>query len=152
MKIKSISYLTLFVAIFTNQAIADQHTQSLESQRQVIISQYIADLGKADYQHIVQLFEKNGIVISTSRGKVDAKEFFYGFLPNIETATTENHQVFNGSMNNNRYAARFYFSFKLKDGEEGAGEYIDEFVFTDHSTKLTAVYMFENLKFENQSP
>ena len=47
----------------------------------------------------------------------------------------------------NRFAARFHFKFKLKDGEEGNGEYIDEFVFTEHSTKLSAVYMFENLKF-----
>ena len=147
MNIKTTAFLTLFILSSANAA---EPTQSLEDQRQAVISQYVADLEKADYQHIVQLFEKNGIVISTSRGKVDAKEFFYGFLPNIQSAHTELHQAFSGTMDHHRYAARFYFSFTLKDGEQDQGEYVDEFVFADHSTKLSAVYMFENLKFQSE--
>src|SRR5690349_9814677 len=119
MRIKPISYFSLLILTLTHHAIADQNNTSLESQRQEVITQYINDLQKADYQHIVQLFEKNGIVISTSRGKVDAKEFFYSFLPNILSANTELHQTFSGVMDYNRYAARFYFTYQLKDGEEG---------------------------------
>jgi hypothetical protein len=98
-------------------------------------------------QDITQLFDKNGIVISTSKGKINAKEFFYAFLPEILTASTEEHQAFFSSDNSNHLGARFHFKFKLKEGEAGEGEYTDEFVFMDNSTKLEAVYMFENLKF-----
>lgn len=31
----------------------------------------------------------------------------------------------------------------------GDGEYVDEFIFAPDSTKLTQVYMFENLKVNN---
>lgn len=123
------------------------HQDNLENAREAITKRYISDLGRADYKDIVQLFEQNGVVVSTSRGKVDAKEFFYGFLPNILSAKTVPHQSFRGSTDKNRFTVRFNFSFKLKDGDEGAGEYIDEFVFAKNSAKLAAVYMFENHKF-----
>ena len=129
---------------------ATQVKSNLLEAREQIINQYILDLQNADYKDITQLFEKNGIVISTSRGKVDAKEFFYSFLPNILHAETKIHQFFINQSDNNHLSARFHFSFTLKDGEEGNGEYIDEFIFADHSAKLSAVYMFENLKFENK--
>lgn len=134
-------------------ATADQGSTSkdLAKAREQVVRQYIVDLQKADYKDITQLFEKNGIVISTSRGMVDAKEFFYSFLPNIASAHTELHQYFNNPGASNRISARFHFTFKLKDGEEGEGEYVDEFVFSSHSVKLAAVYMFENLKFKNDS-
>lgn len=128
---------------------APDNSNMLSAKRGKVIKQYVMDLQKADYKHIVQLFEKNGIVISTSRGKIDAKEFFYSFLPNIDSANTDLHQIFNNDMNTDRMAARFQFKFKLKDGEEGNGEYVDEFVFANHSIKLSGVYMFENLKFTN---
>jgi len=44
--------------------------------------------------------------------------------------------------------ARFFFSFDMKDGYKGHGEYVDEFVFVNNSSKLAAVYMFENLNFD----
>lgn len=151
MQIKCKSYLLFALLTLSNCGVAAQHgvTDSLQSEREKVINQYIGDLKRADYHDISQLFEKNGIVISTSRGHVNAKDFFSSFLPNIETANTELHQSFLSSMDSNRYAARFHFDFKLKDGETGDGEYVDEFIFTDNSALLSAVYMFENLKFEN---
>jgi hypothetical protein len=123
---------------------------ALNHEREDITKQYVMDLQKADYKDIYQLFEKNGIVVSTSRGKVDAKEFFYAFLPEIQSAATEIHQTFSGT-DKNRLAVRFHFAFKLKDGSSGEGEYVDEFIFTENSNKLAAVYMFENLKLTDMS-
>jgi hypothetical protein len=147
MKIKHIPYLMLTLFTLSNSVIASQRndSDSLDAQRQQAISQYVLDLQKADYKDINQLFEKNGTVISTSKGNVNAKDFFYGFLPEIVSAKTELHESF--TSNNSHYAVRFHFTFELKDGEKGDGEYIDEFIFTEHSEKLSAVYMFENLKF-----
>lgn len=116
--------------------------------REEVARRYLQDLQHADYKDIVQLFAKDGYVISTSRGKVDAKEFFYSFLPEIASAKTDLHQLFRSVEDENVMAARFHFEYKMKDGESGAGEYVDEFTFAENSTKLTAVYMFENVKFE----
>lgn len=147
-------YVTLGLAamlfISTSYALQD-NPQNLQVERERTAKQYIFDLQNADYKDIVQLFEKNGFVISTSRGKVDAREFFYDFLPNVVSAKTELHQFFTSSLYANRLAARFHFSFKLKDGAEGSGEYMDEFVFVANSAKLVSVYMFENLKFDNKN-
>ncbi len=149
MKIKKISYIYLLIIALSNYAIAGQGYSSseLNVEREQVIRQYITALERADYQGISALFGKEGTVVSTSRGSVNAKDFFYVFLPNIESATTEFHHAFISNVDNNRYAARFHFSFKLKDGETGDGEYIDEFLFSNNSTKLVSVYMFENLKF-----
>ena len=149
MKIKKISTISLMFMALSNYAIAGQDYSSsdLNAQRDQVVRQYILDLERADYQGISALFGEGGTVISTSRGNVNAKDFFYAFLPNIESATTEFHQAFISNVDNNRYAARFHFSFKLKDGEMGDGEYVDEFIFGNNSAKLTSVYMFENLKF-----
>lgn len=149
MKIKKISYLSLLLAALSNCAIAgqDYSSSNLNADREQVIRQYITDLEKADYQGISALFNKEGTVVSTSRGNVNAKDFFYSFLPNIKSASTEFHQAFISNTDNNRYAARFHFIFKLKDGETGDGEYIDEFLFSNNSTKLVSVYMFENLNF-----
>lgn len=128
---------------------ASETPTNLQQTRESVTKRYIQDLQKADYKDISELFEKNGFVVSTSRGKVDAKTFFYSFLPNIIWAKTEVHQDYHNVKDVNRYSTRFNFTFKLKDGEAGNGEYVDEFVFANNSDKLTAVYMFENLKFES---
>ncbi|CDZ77783.1 hypothetical protein BN59_02073 [Legionella massiliensis] len=121
---------------------------NLDSQRRHVITEYILDLGKADPEGITALFSDGGTVISTSKGEVGAYDFFHSFLPNIESADTEVHQTFLSKGDENHYAARFRFNFKLKDGEMGDGEYIDEFIFENNSAKLISVYMFENLKFK----
>lgn len=150
MKIKHTAYIVMLALLVGSSAVvADQYDESnaLPIERNKVIDQYINDLKKADYKDIVQLFEKNGVVVSTSRGRVNAKDFFYSFLQDIETASSELHQLFIGETNDNHFTARFHFTYKMKDGETGDGEYIDEFVFSGHSKKLSAVYMFENLKF-----
>ena len=139
--------VTAFFMIANVLAAQNDNKISLKESRKEVVKRYIMDLQKADYKDIAQLFEPNGIVISTSRGKANAKEFFYAFLPNIVSANTDPHQYFIGDTDTNRIATRFHFSFKLKEGEEGNGEYVDEFVFSNNDTKLSAVYMFENLRF-----
>lgn len=149
MKIKKIAYIVPVLLSLSNYAAAGQdYTYSdLNIEREQVIRNYILDLERADSEGISALFEEGGTVISTSRGNVNAKDFFHGFLPEIASASAEFHQSFINNVDNNRYAARFNFKFKLKDGETGDGEYIDEFIFSNNSTKLTSVYMFENLKF-----
>ncbi|MGL5742022.1 MAG: hypothetical protein ACRCXC_05475 [Legionella sp.] len=128
MKIKSISvFLILFVSGFSAAAESIESISSFKMAREETVKEYILDLPKEDYQGISELFEENGQVISTSKGKVNAKEFFYSFLPEIESANTEFHQFFINNTDTNRYAARFHFNFKLRDGEQGDGEYVDEF-------------------------
>lgn len=121
-------------------------TALFASPREQIVKQYITDLGHADYKHISNLFTANGHVISTSRGKVNAKEFFYSFLPALLKSETQLKEIFSDSVGE-KLTARFHFSYTMKDGEKGEGEYVDEFIFTEKSDKLAAVYMFENLKF-----
>ena len=75
---------------------------------------YQQDLQRADYKDIVQLFAKDGFVISTSRGKMDAKEFFYSFLPEIASAKTDLHQIFSKTADQNVLAARFHFEYKMR--------------------------------------
>lgn len=126
----------------------------LQKDRREAVKNYIQALEAHDADRMIQLFSKNGKVVSTSKGEVDATVFFTGFLPQVLNAQTELKQLFVGKnpffgANASRMAARFHLAFKLKDGEAGAGEYMDEFVFEEHSDKLAAVYMFENLKFQN---
>lgn len=147
MNIKHLS-VSLLLLLASHPLMATTHDEAeLRAKREHVIHQYILDLGKADYEDITRLFDDKGTVVSTSRGNVNAQEFFYGFLPSIQSATTAFHQSFMSTNDNNRYAARFHFDFKLNDGETGEGEYVDEFIFAKHSTKLITVYMFENLKF-----
>lgn len=165
MKVRQSLYIFLMFLGVTNYALAgvmdgiinanlanwgiDRHqsSSSLQITREQVVRQYIADLKKADYQDIGQLFDSNGRVISTSQGNVDAAEFFHAFLSEIEWASTELHQCFVSSTDPDRFGARFNFSFRLKNGESNNGEYVDEFVFSKGSAKLSTVYMFENLKF-----
>jgi hypothetical protein len=137
--------LSAIVIMLSTSAMANQSNaiDSLHEDREQVIKQYVKDLQNADYKDISQLFDSNGIVVSTSRGKMNAKEFFYSFLPGVTSANTELHQSFASGDDVNRYASRFHFKFTMKEGEVGEGE----FVFVEGSSKLSAVYMFENLKF-----
>ncbi|MFA6302744.1 MAG: hypothetical protein WC627_06380 [Legionella sp.] len=143
-----LQHILLAVSLITtsNFALA-QDASELQAQREQVMHQYILDLGRADYADITKLFNEGGTVISTSRGTVNAQEFFYGFLSEVETAKTDVHQTFVSLEDKDHYGARFRFTFTLKDGEVGDGEYVDEFIFAKDSAKLNQVYMFENLKF-----
>lgn len=120
--------------------------KGLDEARGQVMKRYILDLQQADYKDITTLFTKSGTVVSTSRGKVDAKTFFYSFLPEVISANSELHGVYQADQDNSVLAARFHFDYKMKDGEEGGGEYLDEFTFLPDSDRLISVYMFENLK------
>ena len=87
---------------------------SLLEEREQVIHQYVTDLEQADYRNIAELFIDGGSVISTSKGAINAKDFFYGFLPEIKSAHTEFRHVFISNTDDNRLAARFKFSFQLK--------------------------------------
>lgn len=143
-----ISFLlvTLFTTSFAN---ADEKPakDDLQASRQEIVQQYLSDLKKLDYYHIVTLFNGNGLVVSTSKGKNNARDFFYTFLPTVKKSNTELHKVFLGDTDPNALAARFHLKLRMKDGKQTEGEYMDEFVFEKNSNKLLAVYMFENLQF-----
>ena len=149
MKINLKKSIFLLAITIGNNVMAGSDPVNLNLQREQVISEYILDLGKAEPQGITALFVEDGTVISTSQGNVLAHDFFYSFLPNIEYANTEVHQTFLSKGDGNHYAARFHFDFKLKDGEVGDGEYVDEFIFENNSAKLISVYMFENLKFKS---
>jgi len=142
-------YYSLLLAAFIQPALAEASLspEALNIAREQVVVRYLQDLAKADAADIATLFTEEGIVMSTSRGKARAKEFFLAFLPQVTTASTELHQTFSGKTDANRYAARFHLDYRLKDGETGNGEYMDEFVFEANSTQLNAIYMFENLKF-----
>lgn len=151
MNVKFISIILAFFISVPAATAGEIGTVSLlEKTRENVIKQYINDLQSADAEHISELFVAKGTVVSTSRGAVDARDFFHSFLPEIESASTELHGLFINTNSASSYTARFHFIFNLKDGEQGEGEYIDEFIFATNSSKLLAVYMFENLKFETK--
>ena len=140
---------TFLVSLMTSVSAvaAINQASDLNEERMEIINRYVADLGSANLQDMISLFEENGKVVSISKGSVNAKEFFSSFLPEVVEATTVIHQVFLGATDANRMVFRFHLSFKLKDGEMVDGEYIDEVVFKNNSTLLSEVMMFENKKF-----
>jgi hypothetical protein len=142
----ALSLVTLLTASTPYAKTAD--VIPLEEARRDITTRYLQDLQNRDYRDITSLFDKNGYVISTGRGVVNAKEFFYAFLPNITSASTAAAQTFIGE-DHNRLAVRFEFNFTLKSGEAEKGVYMDEFIFAEGSTKLMAVYMFENTHFHD---
>ncbi|WP_339057985.1 hypothetical protein [Candidatus Regiella endosymbiont of Tuberolachnus salignus] len=151
MKLKKMSYLAIVLFALTNTAFATT-SEELAQQRQQVVKKYVNDLGAAKYQEINSLFTKESVVFSTSKGKFNAQEFFEGFLPKVRSASTELKQYFINTEDPDRVAARFYLALTLKDGDgkKHEGDYMDEFVFEKNSDKLLAVYMFENLKTDNQ--
>jgi hypothetical protein len=75
MNLKSIFYLAITFFAFT-ETVATATPLTLAQKREHVIQRYISDLGKADDQDIVKLFEKEAIVISTSKGEANAQHFF----------------------------------------------------------------------------
>jgi hypothetical protein len=137
--------LSLFV-ILAFFYFSPSFASSLQQQRIHAIKQYLNNLQSKDVQGMLTLFTKDGTVVSTSKGKISAQKFFTGFLSELTDATVNLSQLFISIQNNNRLSARFHLTYKLKSGEEGQGEYMDDFTFLDHSSKLSQVYMFENVK------
>lgn len=138
---RTIFALFIFCAMSNYLMAAASPSPELQAGREQVLHRYISALGRADLQDITSLFTEDGTVISTAKGKIAATIFFNGFLPEIETAKTVVHQTYTSREDSNRYAARFHFIFQFKDGEQGDGEYIDEFVFAPNSTQLVQVAM-----------
>lgn len=142
------SFLIPALFLLSSFALAEaKEPSTLEIKRQTVIQEYFHDLQKADPQAMSQLFEENAYVISTSKGKLNAKDFFYAFLPTVVQFNTEQHQAFLKGEDPDHSLVRFHLNFVLNNGDRHEGEYVDEFIFTKNSDKLAAVYMFENLKF-----
>ena len=141
MKIRAL--LTGLFLILMQNSYAQVAVDTLVQQRQEVVAQYITYLGTADLAGMETLFSPNSWVISTSAGRKNALEFFSGFFPLIAKAHTQLHQRFISQTDANTYGARFHLDYQLHDGETGAGEYIDEFVFFDNSAQLQAVSMLK---------
>lgn len=149
MKIKKTVYMASFLFLLsTTSVMAGEISPSLNPEREQVIRDYILDLEKGDAEAMAALFEEDGTVMSTSRGKVNANQHFHAFLPQIASAQAKLNQMFVNTVDKDRYVARFHFTFSLKDGENGDGEFVDEFIFSHNSNKLKSVYVFENLKFK----
>lgn len=128
--------------------ISAQEENSLQTQRTQVVKEYLLSLEKGDIEHMNELLEQGAIVMSTSQGRVDAKTFFADFLPHIVSGHLEIHQEFIGiETETDHYGVRFGLFLVMDDGWSGFGEYIDEFIFSPNSSKLSVVYMFENKHF-----
>lgn len=111
------------------------------------VRQYFWNIENKNVEGMSQLFVRNGTVVSTSKGKLPAKEFFAGFLPALNYAKATPSLSYIATNSNEHFAAQFHLNYKLKDGEEGGGTYMDDFLFAKNSNKLVSVAMFENTKF-----
>ena len=144
------SALATLVLLSVQYAHANTDNLSLDEKRQTTVANYINHLGNANLEGMQAIFGDDSIVVSTSAGEKNALTFFSGFFPLINKAHTELHQRFTSITDKNRIGARFHLDYQLHDGENGTGEFVDEFVFYDNSDQIKAVYMFENLKFPNK--
>ena len=139
----------LSFSLLNFSVISAQEENSLQIQRAQVVKEYLLSLEAGDIEHMNELLEDGAIVVSTSQGKVDAKTFFADFLPHIVSGQLEIHQEFIGiETETDHYGVRFGLFLVMDDGWSGFGEYIDDFIFSPNSSKLLAVYMFENKHFE----
>lgn len=115
--------------------------------KEQVIKRYLNGLKKGDVKEILSLFEPNGTVISTSKGKLTAEKFYSAFLPHVTQAKVKLSNFYYSSASKDNIAAKFHFAFSLDDGKSEQGEFVDEFIFYPHTQKLSQVIMFENLKF-----
>lgn len=118
----------------------------ITNERIQIVQKYLQNLQDKNVQGMRQIFESNGTVISTSKGMVNADEFFNSFLPELTFSAVTVSQVYLSLNDKDHLGAKFHFSFKLKNGEQGGGDYVDDFTFTPESKKIKNVHMFENVK------
>jgi hypothetical protein len=134
---------TLFTCFHAPQLLAGN---SLEKDHLQAVQAYLKNLNDKDAKAIINLFESNGSVISTSKGKVKAAQFFNHFLPELSQSEVKIKQIYQSISDSNRMGAKFHFAYTMKNGERGEGEYMDDFLFRNNSDKLVQVEMFENLK------
>jgi len=116
---------------------------NLEAQRQATIVRYVHDLGTADVNDILQLFDGNAVLFTDSKGRVSAREFFAGFLPSIAKASTNVGSIYKNPGLKNQYLGSFQFVYVKNDGQSGGGNFSDRFVFQNNSSLLHRVDMYE---------
>lgn len=147
MKILAKYIFILSTFVFTISSSAEQlnkRSYSIEKQRLETINQYLNALKNKDIKTMNSLFSSNGVVISTSKGKIEASQFFSGFLTELKSASIKPFNIYKDINDDDHYAAKFYFSWTEKMGETAGGNYMDDFTFAKNSNKLLQVYMFEN--------
>lgn len=150
MKLKNLKIYTSVVALamvlMTNSVYANGNDRQINQERKAVIHTYLGALRDANPAAMDSLFVPDGQVVSTSEGHVNAHQFFYDFLPLINTAKVDVSDLYHSISKPNRYSAGFHFSWTMKTGDQGGGHFVDEFVFAKHSAKLKIVYMYENSK------
>lgn len=124
--------------------ITSNNKTTLEKERLETVREYLKSLGSLNSTKINMLFEKNGKVISTSKGEIDSKIFFKGFLSELTSADIKDIYIYKAINDKNHYGAKFNFGWIEKNGTAGGGVYMDDFIFTNGSKKLEKVIMFEN--------
>jgi hypothetical protein len=138
------SVLTVMMMLMASSVYAGRHDHQLDQKRKAVVHAYLDNLEHANPSGMDNLFVQDGQVVSTSQGHVNAHQFFFDFLPLIETAKVDVGDIYQSISQQGRYSAGFHFSWVLKDGGQGGGHFVDEFVFAKHTAKLKIVYMYEN--------
>jgi hypothetical protein len=137
-----LSFLLLSITSFAERL--DKSSIILLKERLETITLYLNSLQSLDAKTMNSLFDENGMVISTSKGKVEPRKFFNGFFSELKSANLKTSNVYKEIKDDDHYAARFHFSWVEKSGEAGGGNYMDDFTFAKNSNKLLQVFMFEN--------
>lgn len=124
----------------------EEKNDFLAKERLVTVENYLDSLEHLDSRKINSLFSVQAEVFSTSKGKVKPGPFFSGFFSELKSAKVKTYCIYKGLHDNRRYSARFNFSWIEKSGNTESGEYMDDFVFEENSSKLVKLVMFENKK------
>jgi hypothetical protein len=139
---KIIIMLSLVLLSFGNISYANKNLLEIERLHQ--IKAYLSDLQDHDADAISGLFVPGGTVLSTSRGSINAAQFFHSFLPTIKIATVSVQSIYKAVDKKNDYSASFSFHWILKDGTKDGAVYEDEFIFEKNSALFKQVIMYEN--------
>ncbi|MBA2653893.1 MAG: hypothetical protein H0U71_02360 [Gammaproteobacteria bacterium] len=142
--LKTISILFACCITISVFGVTQSNEKTLKRERIETIREYLQSLSGVDSRKINLLFEANGTVISTSKGEIDEKSFFNGFLSDLTSASVKNTYIYQAINDENHYGGRFNFSWVEKNGTSSGGTYMDDFIFVNGSKKLEKVIMFEN--------
>tara|TARA_A100001015_G_C14806278_1_gene639035 strand:+ start:145 stop:585 length:441 start_codon:yes stop_codon:yes gene_type:complete len=135
--------LSLFM---TNSALAKVESPISTKQMATVVG-YGKALETHDAAMMERLFKDNGVVVSTSKGKVNAKSFFRDFLPYVVSAKLTFENFYQTTESKNSYSASFDLDMTLESGEKIHSHFIDEFHFKNNETKLSKVVMYESPKY-----
>lgn len=147
--LKKLSILFVCCITISTFGITRSNEKTLKRERIETINAYLQSLASVDSKKINLLFEPNATIISTSKGVINAKMFFNGFLPELTSAGVKNIYIYKAIDDENHFGARFNFSWVEKDGSSDGGIFMDDFIFINGSKKLGKVIMFENKQFKS---